>query len=72
MNRIVRERIKEERMTHLVIPLAVHAIAAVLVQPLNVVGTLLQLSVKEHKNIYKTPSMSQFSSIENSTSNPKI
>lgn len=54
------------------IPLGFHALATVILQPLNVVGTLLQLSVKEHKNIYNDPLVNQYSTLESKISNPKI
>lgn len=52
--------------------MALHTLATVALQPLNVVGTLLQLSVKEHKNIYKTPVENVFQTLEGSAPNAKI
>ena len=55
VNNIIREKIQEERSEHFSIALGYHTLVAAITQPLNVIGTLMQLSVKEHKHIHDSP-----------------
>ena len=69
-NRIIRDRIKEERLNDLIIPLGFHAMLNVFLQPFNVIGTLLQLSVKEHANLYNTPTANSLNGIQDFAARP--
>jgi hypothetical protein len=53
VNRVIREQIKNERLFDLIVPLGVHFIANIILQPFNVVGTLLQLQYMQPVEIIK-------------------
>lgn len=46
MNKVIRYRIRDERLNFYGLGMAAHFVAVVITQPLNVIGTLMQLSVK--------------------------